>query len=143
MGMLERQSQADNLPLEIFEVGQFEPSYNITLDVLNMEYPVLPMSIFGAVVMSHDNTNVYKSSSENFFIYKFDESMGGLAGLSFDEGQFSVVGYVTGGSDLIEQVENGDVVEKVEVLSGEEKLKIPLSMVPAPAPAPVPVSAAG
>ena len=137
--MLERQSQADNLPLEIFEVGQFEPSYNITLDVLNMEYPVLPMSIFGAVVMSHDNTNVYKSSSENFFIYKFDESMGGLAGLSFDEGQFSVVGYVTGGSDLIEQVENGDVVEKVEILSGEEKLKIPLSMVPAPAPAPVPV----
>ena len=31
--------------------------------------------------------------------------MGGLAGLSFDEGQFSVVGYVTGGSDLIGQVE--------------------------------------
>jgi len=51
--------------------------------------------------------------------------MGGLAGLSFDEGQFSVVGYVTGGSDLIGQVEGGDTLEKVEILSGGDRLRQP------------------
>jgi cyclophilin family peptidyl-prolyl cis-trans isomerase len=116
-----------NLPLEIFQTGEFEPSYNTTLDVLNMEYPVLPMSIYGAVVMCHDDTNgdSYKSSKDNFFIYKFDKSMGGLSGLSFEEGQFTVVGYVTAGSDLVQQIKSGDVIEKVEILSGEERLKEP------------------
>ena len=35
-------------------------------------------------------------------IYKFDQSRGGLAGLSYNEGQFSVVGYVTDGIDLLD-----------------------------------------
>ena len=115
-----------NLPLEIFQTGEFEPMYNTTLDVLNMEYPVLPMSIFGAVVMCHDDTgDSYKSSKDNFFIYKFDKSMGGLSGLSFEEGQFTVVGYVTDGSELIEQIKSGDVIDKVEILSGQDRLKEP------------------
>uniref|UniRef100_A0A7S2SZM0 PPIase cyclophilin-type domain-containing protein n=2 Tax=Chloropicon primus TaxID=1764295 RepID=A0A7S2SZM0_9CHLO len=113
------------LPLEIFQTGEFEPFYNQQLDVLEMEYPILPMSVFGAVVMSHDSADANKSSTENFFIYKFDESMGGLAGLSFDEGQFSVVGYVTSGADLVAQVEGGDVIEKVEILSGGDRLRRP------------------
>ena len=115
-----------NLPLEIFETGNFEPSYNRSLDVLDMEYPVLPMSIFGAVVMCHDeNGDSYKSSKENFFIYKFDKSMGGLSGLSFEEGQYSVVGYVTDGADLIAQIETGDVIDKAEILNGGDRLKQP------------------
>ena len=116
---------APPLPLEIFQTGEFEPSYNTQLDVLNMEYPILPMSIFGAVVMSHDAGDALRSSTDRFFIYKFEESMGGLAGLSFDEGQFSVVGYVTQGSDLITQVEGGDIIEKVEIVSGGDRLREP------------------
>ena len=38
-----------------------------------------------------------------------------ISGLSFDEGQFSVVGYVTEGADVLSQVENGDIIEKVEI----------------------------
>ena len=77
--------------------------------------------------MCHDDTNgdSYKSSKDNFFIYKFDKSMGGLSGLSFEEGQFTVVGYVTAGSDLVQQIKSGDVIEKAEILSGEDRLKEP------------------
>ena len=58
------------LPLEIFQTGEFEPFYNQQLDVLDMEYPILPMSIFGAVVMSHDANDANRSSDRDWFIYK-------------------------------------------------------------------------
>ena len=114
--------EEQGLPLEIMQRGEFEPSYNSTLDVLDSEYPVLPLSIYGAVAMSHPISGANGSSDLNFFIYKFEPGMSGLSGLSFDEGQFSVVGYVTEGADVLSQVENGDIIEKVEIVAGENRL---------------------
>jgi len=112
-----------SLPLEIMQRGEFEPKYNAPLDLLEDEYPVLPLSIYGAVALAHPAENVNGSSDKDFFIYKFERGMGGLSGLSFDEGQFSVVGYVTQGADFIDQVETGDTIEKVVVISGADRLK--------------------
>lgn len=64
-----------------------------------------------------------------FTLLQFDEAQAGLSGLSFDEGTFGVFGYVTGGSaapgeidQLLKQLQPGDVIEKVKVVSGLDRL---------------------
>ena len=77
--------------------GAFDPLYRTHLDVNSGELPVLPLSIYGAVAMSHaPDTPDDDSAASQFFLYKFVRQNSGLAGLSFDEGNFAVCGYVTG-----------------------------------------------
>ena len=123
----------EELPLEMLPYGEFEPIYGQALNIQDGEYPVLPMSVYGAVAMAHSPTNAYASSSDAFFIYKFDrQNMGGLGGLSFDEGQFTVVGYVTDGAELLAQLDSGDKLVSSRLVEGRDKLK----GLPEPAPAP-------
>ncbi|XP_074370279.1 peptidyl-prolyl cis-trans isomerase CYP37, chloroplastic isoform X2 [Apium graveolens] len=79
-------------PLEIMPAGQFEPLYKTTLSIQDGELPVLPLSVYGAVVMAHSDVSDEYSSPNQFFFYRYDKSFSGLGGLSFDEGQFSVFG---------------------------------------------------
>lgn len=83
------------------------------------ELPVLPLSVYGSVVMAHSAVSEELSSPNQFFFYLYDKRnvskifsnnideiyissmlktlnlwQAGLGGLSFDEGQFSVFGYV-------------------------------------------------
>ncbi|XP_076934074.1 peptidyl-prolyl cis-trans isomerase CYP37, chloroplastic-like [Bidens hawaiensis] len=83
-----------SVPLEIMPSGQFEPLYKTTLSKQDAELPVLPLSVYGAVAMAHDEVSEEYSSPNQFFFYLYDKSYSGLGGLSFDEGQFSVFGYV-------------------------------------------------
>jgi hypothetical protein len=46
----------------------------------------------------------------------------GLAGLSFDEGEFGVVGYIVKGLDAVSKLETGDRIVAVEVVSGLDKI---------------------
>ncbi|GMN65897.1 hypothetical protein TIFTF001_034957 [Ficus carica] len=92
-------------PLEIMPSGQFEPLYRTTLSVQDGELPVLPQSIYGAVVMAHGEA--------------------GLGGLSFDEGQFSVFGYTTVGRDILPQIKTGDVIKSAKLVVGEDRLILP------------------
>ncbi len=62
-------------------------------------------------------------TTDSFFTWlQFDRGSSGLAGLSFDEGEFGVFGYVTGGSDVIPQLGTGDKVINAKVVSGADKL---------------------
>ena len=62
-------------------------------------------------------------SGEEFFIYKFDPSQAGLSGLSFDEGEFGVFGYVTGGmEEVVAKLSTGDRIVKATVVSGLDRL---------------------
>lgn len=108
------------LPLEMLAAGDFEPVYRSTLDVRSGELPVLPLSIYGAVAMAHlpDYSGSGYVSGTQFFIYKFDRTQAGLAGLSFDEGEFGVVGYIVKGLDAVSKLETGDRIVAVEVVSG-------------------------
>ena len=121
-------SGVGSIPLEIREIGEFEPTYRSQLDVLAGELPVLPLSIQGAVAMAHlpgaDNSVGYVSA-EQFFIYKFDRSSSGLAGFAYDEGSFGVFGYVVNGKELLSKIGDGDVLLHAKVLQGEDKLIIP------------------
>ena len=136
--------KGDELPLELMALGQYEPYYGEPLDIQNKEYPVLPMSIYGAVCLSHAPGNDLEATSDRFFIYKFDDSMAGLGGLSFDEGTFSVVGYITGGADVLEQLSSGARVTGARLVAGEERLaNAPRPPPPPPPPPPTPLTEPG
>lgn len=116
---------AKALPLEILAAGDFEPHYRVPLDVQGGELPVLPLSIYGAVAMAHapgDDTGGLASGSQ-WFIYKYDRQAAGLAGLSFDEGQFGVVGYVTQGAEALSKLETGDMIVMAELLPGAKLVR--------------------
>ncbi|MED6126255.1 cytochrome P450 monooxygenase 37, variant 2 [Stylosanthes scabra] len=81
-----------SVPLEIMPAGQFEPLYKTTLSVQDGELPVLPLSVYGAVAMAHNEVSDEYSSPYQFFFYLYDKRSAGLGGISFDEGQFSVFG---------------------------------------------------
>lgn len=83
------------IPLEIMPLGDFEPIYGSPLNVQAGELPVLPMSIYGSVAMAHaPDADEGFAAADEFFIYKYDRASSGLAGLSFDEGNFGVFAYI-------------------------------------------------
>ena len=53
---------------------------------------------------------------------RFDRNTGGLGGLSFDEGQFSVFGYVTSSEEVLRQLQSGDRVVSAKLVSGQDRL---------------------
>ncbi|XAR68374.1 Peptidylprolyl isomerase [Bertholletia excelsa] len=114
-----------SVPLEIMPSGQFEPLYKTTLSVQDGELPVLPLSVYGAVAMTHSDVSEEYSSPNQFFFYLYDKRSAGLGGLSFDEGQFSVFGYTTVGRDILPQVKNGDVIRSAKIVEGQDRLVFP------------------
>ncbi|KAL6745187.1 hypothetical protein V8C86DRAFT_2986107, partial [Haematococcus lacustris] len=118
-------SQLPPIPLEILPLGEFDPVYRIPLDVQGGELPVLPLSISGALSFTHMPDTESFLNGDEFFVYKFDKQQAGLAGLAFDEGTFSVFGYVTQGMDVVGKLRSGDVIVKAQVLSGADKLVRP------------------
>ncbi|KAK3239428.1 hypothetical protein CYMTET_50648 [Cymbomonas tetramitiformis] len=109
------------LPFEIMQMGEFEPRYRIPLDVQDGEFPVLPMSVYGSLAMARDIDD-NGSDPSKFFFYLYDRRTSGLGGLSFEEGNFAVFGYVTGGEELLPQLRMGDVIASARLVSGENKL---------------------
>nr|XP_017248570.1 PREDICTED: peptidyl-prolyl cis-trans isomerase CYP37, chloroplastic isoform X1 [Daucus carota subsp. sativus] len=114
-------------PLEIMPAGQFEPLYKTTLSVQDGELPVLPLSVYGAVVMAHSDVSDEYSSPNQFFFYRYDKSFSGLGGLSFDEGQFSVFGYTVAGKDILSEIKSGDVIQSAKLVEGLDHLVLPES----------------
>ena len=112
------------LPLEILVRGEFEPRYKSTIDVQEGDVPGLPLSVYGALAVPRSTENPSYSDDASFFVYLFDPQDAGLGGASFDEGQYSVFGYVTGGADEIRNFQEA-VIERVEVLEGKDKLIVP------------------
>eukprot|EP00898_Chlorokybus_atmophyticus_P004464 jgi/Chlat1/5018/Chrsp32S08951 len=111
------------IPLEVLQAGEFEPHYRSPLNIQEGEFPVLPLSIYGAVAMAHaPDGDISYSDPDQWFFYLYDRRQSGLGGLSFDEGQFSVFGYVTKGKEFLSQLKSGDVVESVTLTSGKNRL---------------------
>ncbi|OVA00527.1 Cyclophilin-like peptidyl-prolyl cis-trans isomerase domain [Macleaya cordata] len=114
-----------SVPLEIMPSGQFEPLYKTTLSVQDGELPVLPLSVYGAVAMAHNEASEEFSSPFQFFFYLYDKRNAGLGGLSFDEGQFSVFGYTTVGREVLPQIKTGDVIRSAKLVEGQNRLILP------------------
>ncbi|XP_044485236.1 peptidyl-prolyl cis-trans isomerase CYP37, chloroplastic isoform X4 [Mangifera indica] len=114
-----------SVPLEIKPSGQFEPLYKTTLSVQDGELPVLPLSVYGAVAMAHSEVSDEYSAPYQFFFYLYDKRNAGLGGLSFDEGQFSVLGYTTVGREILPQIKTGDVIQTAKLIEGKDRLVLP------------------
>ncbi|XP_031500908.1 peptidyl-prolyl cis-trans isomerase CYP37, chloroplastic [Nymphaea colorata] len=123
----ERANYGFSAPLEIMPSGQFEPLYRTMLDVQDGELPILPLSVYGAIAMAHSPDSDEYSSASQFFIYLYDRRSAGLGGLSFDEGQFSVFGYVTAGREILSQLKTGDMIRSAKLLQGQDRLILPVS----------------
>ncbi|OEL25980.1 Peptidyl-prolyl cis-trans isomerase CYP37, chloroplastic [Dichanthelium oligosanthes] len=111
------------VPLEVMPAGQFEPLYRTPLSIQDGELPVLPMSVYGAVAMAHSVDSDEYSSPMQFFFYLYDKR--NVRGISFDEGQFSVFGYTTGGRDVLSQIKTGDKIRSAKLVQGRERLVLP------------------
>ena len=113
------------LPLEVKPVDDYEPRYRSPLNVMGAEeLPTLPMSVNGALAMARgaeDGT----ADATRFFVYKFDKRSAGLGGLAFEEGEFSVFGYVVNAEEegFLAQLATGDVIVKAKVVSGLDRLQ--------------------
>ncbi|CAL9168124.1 unnamed protein product [Musa hybrid cultivar] len=114
-----------SVPLEMIPSGQFEPLYKTTLSVQDGELPVLPLSVYGAVAMAHNIDSEEYSSPSQFFFYLYDKRNSGLGGLSFDEGQFSVIGYTVGGREVLPQIKTGDIIRSAKLVRGQDRLILP------------------
>ncbi|XP_058747356.1 peptidyl-prolyl cis-trans isomerase CYP37, chloroplastic [Vicia villosa] len=114
-----------SVPLEIMPAGQFEPLYKTALSVQDGELPVLPLSVYGAVAMAHNEASEEYSSPYQFFFYLYDKRNAGLGGISFEEGQFSVFGYTTIGRDILPQIKTGDIIRSAKLIEGQDRLVLP------------------
>jgi len=57
-------------------------------------------------------------------VYQFDKRSAGLGGMAFEEGEFSVFGYVVQGEEegFLAQLRTGDTIVKAEVVLGADRL---------------------
>ena len=114
----------DSLPLEVKPINDYEPRYRSPLNVMGAEeLPTLPLSVNGSLAMAR-GTEDGTSSASQFFIYLFDKRSAGLGGLAFEEGEFSVFGYVVKGEEegFLNQLSSGDTIVRAKIISGGEKL---------------------
>lgn len=114
----------DPLPLEVKPLDDYEPRYRSPLNVMGAEeLPTLPLSVNGALAMARGGEDG-TSSPTQFFVYQFDKRSAGLGGLAFEEGEFSVFGYVVQGEEegFLNQLTTGDVIVRADVVEGGDRL---------------------
>ena len=113
------------IPLEILVKGDEQPIYGATLESLGryLDEPVLPFSAFGTLGMARPNNDPDGGSSQ-FFFFLFEPELT-PAGLNLLDGRYSVFGYVVENKEVLEQLGQGDRIERARVVSGLENLVRP------------------
>lgn len=110
------------IPLEILTDSDDIPLYGITLEDAGryLEHPVLPFSAYGTLALARPNDDANGGSSQFFFLL-FEPELT-PAGLNLLDGRYAVFGYAIEGQEVLGQLRPGDIIEKAEVISGEENL---------------------
>jgi peptidyl-prolyl cis-trans isomerase B (cyclophilin B) len=105
--------QARLIPLEIQPEGADKPAYNQAFDVAQGETPPVLRHTRGAIAMARSQP--LDSASAQFYIT--------LADLPFLDGNYAVFGYVIEGMDLVDNIQQGDVLETAEISQGADNLQ--------------------
>jgi peptidylprolyl isomerase len=115
--------QPRTIPLEILVAGDSQPVYGSTLEEQGrfLDNPVLPFSAFGTLGMARPGNDPNGGSSQ-FFFFLFEPELT-PAGLNLLDGRYSVFGYVVENKEVLEQLKQGDRIDKVRVISGLDKLQ--------------------
>jgi len=101
------------IPLEIVPKGEEEPIYGQTLQEAGVDKAPELTHTRGALSMAR--SQMPNSASSQFFIT--------LAKLPFLDGQYAVLGYVTHGMDVVDNIQKGDRIESARVVSGGDNLQ--------------------
>ena len=136
------------IPFELRIKGDKAPEYEFTVEDLGRptEEPVLPFNAYGTLAMARVESDANSASSQIFWLLK--ESEVTPSNTNILDGNYAVFGYVVRGSDVLRELQVGDVIESVKVTKGIENLvnpsyKTSLSSVIAvasPTPAPPPAA---
>ena len=101
------------IPLEVRPESAEQPLYNQTFEAAAIaEAPALP-HYRGAVAMAR--SQAVDSASSQFYI--------ALTDLPFLDGSYAVFGYVKDGMTVVDQIQQGDVIEFARVVDGLENLQ--------------------
>jgi peptidyl-prolyl cis-trans isomerase B (cyclophilin B) len=103
------------IPLEIQPSDADTPIYSQTFDEARISVPPALTHMRGAVAMAR--SQLPDSASAQFYF--------ALADLPFLDGSYAVFGYVTEGMDVVDNIEQGDIVDSATVVSGIENLQQP------------------
>eukprot|EP00931_Biecheleriopsis_adriatica_P000853 TRINITY_DN10097_c0_g1_i2.p1 TRINITY_DN10097_c0_g1~~TRINITY_DN10097_c0_g1_i2.p1 ORF type:complete len:531 (-),score=111.78 TRINITY_DN10097_c0_g1_i2:43-1635(-) len=110
------------IPLEVGIRGRKEALYSETMDearALN-EVPRIPFQVDGTIAMARAEFDDDSASSQ-VFLFLFEPDMT-PAGKNFLDGRYGTFGYIIEGSKFLKKIKEGDIIEKVEILSGLDKL---------------------
>lgn len=102
------------IPLEIRPTGADSPIYSQTFSSLGTNQSPVLRHERGAVAMAR--SQFPDSASSQFYF--------ALADLDFLDGEYAVFGEVTDGMDVVDQIQQGDRIESVQVISGAENLQL-------------------
>ncbi len=103
--------QERTIPLEILPEGEQKPVYSETIKSAG-KTPKLKHTK-GAVAMARSQSP--DSASSQFYFT--------LSDLPFLDGDYAVFGYVTGGIEVVDQIQQGDRIDSAKVTQGIENLK--------------------
>ncbi|EDX87094.1 peptidyl-prolyl cis-trans isomerase, cyclophilin-type, putative [Synechococcus sp. PCC 7335] len=106
--------QERTIPLEIMPDGSDEIVYGKTFDEAQIQVPPELDHKRGAIAMARSGVN---TASAQFYIT--------LADVAFLDGSYAVFGYVTDGMDVVDDIQAGDEISSVRIVSGAENLVLP------------------
>ena len=125
IGYVDPETNKERLvPLEIRVPGEPETFYNQTFEDLGFytETPALPFATLGTLGWSHSSEEVNDGSSQ-FFFFLYEAELN-PAGRNLIDGRNAAFGYVVKGFDVLEELNMDDKITQIEIIEGEDNLKL-------------------
>ena len=125
IGYVDPETNKERLvPLEIRVPGEPETFYNQTFEDLGFytETPTLPFATLGTLGWSHSSEEVNDGSSQ-FFFFLYEAELN-PAGRNLIDGRNAAFGYVVKGFDILEELNMDDKITQIEIIEGEDNLKL-------------------
>lgn len=123
------------IPFEVRVQGDKAPIYEETLEDLGRfnDQPALPFNAYGTIAAARSEFEANSASSQVFWLLKESELT--PSGANLLDGRYAVLGYVVDGAELLADVQVGDKIEYIKVVSGGDLLQAPKGGLAAAAPA--------
>lgn len=115
--------KARTIPFEVRVQNDQAPIYEETLEDLGRfnEQPALPFNAYGTIAAARSEFEANSASSQIFWLLKESELT--PSGANLLDGRYAVLGYVVDGAELLADVEVGDKIEYIKIVSGGDLLQ--------------------
>ena len=115
--------KARTLPFEVRVQNDQAPIYEETLEDLGRfnEQPALPFNAYGTIAAARSEFEANSASSQIFWLLKESELT--PSGANLLDGRYAVLGYVVDGAELLADVQVGDKIEYIKIVSGGDLLQ--------------------